>query len=400
MWINLTLSSVFLLWEIANGSSGQFPQINRNAGFPASSVQAILREASEIALEQDKDQNYWTSRVLQHIGELQIQARDFDSALRTFRGSNDSYKRDGGLAQLAKALAREGNRERALKVFRLIAFDNGRQRENLENAVQLQRIEHLIASGDLTGSGRAIVELKSAQNRSDALRKLAGAYAKTKDLARAAEKFALAVAASSELVDDFDREQSLWKTADAQLTVGMANAAKGTIRRLVKTIDLVKEPWARISALREAAVLTAKTKDDETSHRLFLQAIQAARAVDNRNRIEALKLIAAAQAEVGYIDDALNTASMINHRENDFTPDGVREEALYAIAVALLKANDVEGAMRTAQKVKVYAQYRDDALDKIVDHHIANGRGGQALEQFVGPDRCFQGSPNREPGHK
>jgi hypothetical protein len=89
------------------------------------------------------------------------------------------------------------------------------------------------------------------------------------------------------------------------------------------------------------------------------------------NKVNALKQIAVAQAGVGYIDDALKTARMIEHSENDFTQDGEREEALYAVAVAQVKANDVEGAVRTALSIEHYVQYRDDAIHKIVDHQIA-----------------------------
>ena len=44
------------------------------------------------------------------------------------------------------------------------------------------------------------------------------------------------------------------------------------------------------------------------------------------NKMNALNQIAVAQAGVGYIDDALKTASMIEHSESDFAQDGDREE--------------------------------------------------------------------------
>ncbi len=62
---------------------------------------------------------------------------------------------------------------------------------------------------------------------------------------------------------------------------------------------------------------------------------------------------------------------MIKRSEKDFTRDDDLEEALYAIAVAQVKANDVDGAVRTALSVEHFVQYRDDALHKVVDHQIA-----------------------------
>jgi hypothetical protein len=100
--------------------------------------------------------------------------------------------------------------------------------------------------------------------------------------------------------------------------------------------------------------------------------------------------IAVAQAGAGHIDDAWKTASLIKHNDKDFTQDGYREVALYGIAVAQLRANDTEGAVRTALTVEHFLQYRDDALGKVIDHHIAKGDLRAALtttEKVRNPSR-------------
>jgi tetratricopeptide (TPR) repeat protein len=193
---------------------------------------------------------------------------------------------------------------------------------------------------------------------------LAVAYARSKDSARAKEYFKLAIDTASGLKDDSDRARALWETAGAQLAVGEADAAKATIRLLLEKTE-IKDPWARCVSFTECAVLTAKMKDDETAHRLFRRAIEAQKAVNEINKMNALMHIAKAQADVGYLDDALKTASMIPQG------DSYRERALYAIAVAQLKTDDAGAAVRSAMSIDHYLQFRDDAIHKIVDHQIA-----------------------------
>src|SRR5579883_2170425 len=86
---------------------------HRRLDRPLPSISAILREASEIALKQGEPENYWTDRVLLRLGELQVRAGDFESALRSIRASSYPYGRDMGLLKLAEALARAGKKQRA-----------------------------------------------------------------------------------------------------------------------------------------------------------------------------------------------------------------------------------------------------------------------------------------------
>lgn len=361
---------------------GQAPRDRTANSGSAPSVPAILREATELVLEQDDKQHDWTERVLLHIGDLQIQAGDCDGAFRSIRGSSDSIGRNRGLLHLAERLAREGKRERAFEILGLMNFEKWRQ-DDLESSVDLQWIERLIASGDLGRAGKAIEQLKSKLYRADGLRKLAVAYSKSNDPTRAANLFTLATGAAAGLEDEYERTEALWKMADAQLAVGRADAANATNRCLVETSESIKSPWTKVSALREAAVVAAKANDEQNGPNLFGRAIDAQKAVDTMSKSGALEQIAVAQASVGYVNDALDPASKIN----DF---GRREAALYAIVLARLKANDVDGAVRTAMSIRIYFQYRDDALDKIVDHFTAKKDLKKALataQKFYNPSR-------------
>jgi tetratricopeptide (TPR) repeat protein len=347
----------------------------------------ILREASEIALKQDEHQNYWIERVLLHIGEVQIRAGDFDGALKSNRGSAYPYGRNEGLHQLAEVLARDGKREAAFGVLHLM--DSDWQKDYLHDKVQMQWIEHLIAAGDFNRAGKDLEQLKSDSSRAEGLRKLAVAFAKSGDVARAGTYFTRALETAAGFKEEIDRARGLWETADAQLTVGMVNAAKATIRKLLELPE-PKDSSEKFTTILESAELTAKAKDEKNAKRLFRRALEAQKTVNSMNELNALVCIAKNQASVGYIDDALKTAALITHRENDIYRDGEREQALCAIALAQLKAKDVEGAVRTALSIKYYRQYSDDVFEQLVEREIAEGNLKTALttaEKFDNPSK-------------
>jgi tetratricopeptide (TPR) repeat protein len=384
MRVVVTVGFLLLSWDSATCTAGWPPQTNCTAGHIDPAVEAVLREGSELALKQDEDQRYWCEFLLLQIGDVQIRAGDFEGAFRTIRSCTYEWGRNVGLLHLAEALARDGKREGAFDMVRLLEENSG---WSVEDGVQLRWIDHLIASGDLRRAGKAIEQLKSKRYLHDGRRNLAVAYAKSGYAARAMEQFNLALDATAGLNSEFDRAKALWETADAQLSVGSVDAAKATIRRLVET-DEFQDPWTKVSALKESAALAAKADDQQTARRLFGQAIEAQKAVDATIKITALRQISVAQASVGYIDDALKTALMIVHSEQDFTQDCQREQALYAIATAQLMANDTEAAVRTALSVEHFIQFRDDTLRKVVDQHIAKQELKTALttsEKIVNP---------------
>jgi tetratricopeptide (TPR) repeat protein len=387
MFMRTLIAILFLGWVVVPSDADGAPLPNRNAKPVGPEVEAALREASDLALMQDKVQHYWSDGVLLQIAGVQIRAGDFDGALRSIRGSSYDHGRNARLVDLAEALARAGKKERALEVVRML--DPSWRPNDVEDTVQLRWIEHLIAIDDLGRAAKATEQLKFDRNRLDGMRKLAVAYAKSGDADGATVQFTLALGAAADLKGEFDRARAYWETADAQLSVGKADAAKATLRRLVEKVE-IKEPWAKVVALSECAALAAKAKDEQTAHLLFRRAVEAHNNVDALNKQIALQQIAVAQAGVGYIDDALKTASMIAHSETDFAQDGDREKALYAIAVAQVKANDAEGAVRTALSVKYFIQYRDDALHAVIDHEIAKQDLQKALttaEKIDNPSR-------------
>jgi hypothetical protein len=370
MRVGLTIFCLLLSGKAATCLADEPARSGRSAELAGPAAREVLREASEVVLKQDEHQRWWCEQVLLEIGDVQIRASDFDGALRSIRASHYDCGRHSGLARLAEEMARRGDRRRALELVQPPGFDPAWRRYSLDDDVQLRWIEHLVASDDLARARQAIGQLKSEESHSDGLRKLAVAYARSGDAARSAELFALALDAAADIKDEGYRARALADTADAQLSVGRTGAAKETIRRLAEAVEW-KDPLVKLMALREAAVLAAKAHDEQTARRLFRQAMQSRGPVNALNKLPTLNQLAVSMAAAGYIDDALKTARMIEHDEKDFSQDAPREQALYAIAVAQLKADDVKGAIRTALSVDYFIQYRDDALREVVDHQIA-----------------------------
>lgn len=356
-------------------------RIAEQAGRP---VKALLWNASDIALQQDDSQVYWTGDTLLDITRLQICTRDFIGARRSIRASYDGQER--GLLLLAEALARDGQWEAAIDTLVELDPAPAHRQADIDDRVRLRWVEHLVASGDLERAVKAIDGLKSRRSRPEALRNLAVAFVRQGDAARSAEYFERSIQAAEQDKKPLDRALALSNAADAQLALGEVAAAKATTQRLILAAESM-EPFDRNFSLRHAAVLSARANDRPAAERLFGQAISALEKLDvtrvfaetNKNRM--IAQIAVAQADVGYFDAATRTLSTVTDSASD------REEALCGIAKAYLKRDDVDAALRTALLLQ-HSQHRDDALGSIVDYEIAHRDLKAALEaarSFAGP---------------
>ncbi len=348
-------------------------------------IRAILKEASQIAIRQDAHEGYWCDRTLVEIARVQKRAGDFDGALRTMTKSNDQYGRIVALNDLAKTLARAGRRSQAFAVLRQMGTDHGWRQDLLDDGVTMAYLEHQIVSGHLQEARQSIDQLTAGVSRPSGLVKLAVALTKSGNTKAANTLFQRALATATALPDEYDRARTLWEIADAQIAIGDVKAASSTIQQLSEHAASFEDGWAKVAALREAAVRAAKIGDRTAAKHLFGQAIDGRKSIRPPsplpaiNRMGALNMIAKAQATVGYIDDAINTTRLIKHSEDDFTPDGRREEALCAIAVARARAGDIAGAVATEHSIKYYVQYKTDILVEIANLQIRHGELKESL---------------------
>ena len=357
----LASSFVVIMWCLGPGPGAESQRRQPAPEIVAAGAEGVLREASALASKQDARQRLWTDCVLLRIGAAQIRAHDFDGALLSLKSTDYTDGRNGGLIDLAEAIASAGDRDRAFAVLRQLR-EHGWRQDYIEDRVQLRWVDHLVAINNLARASQAVDQLNSPRYRADGLRRLAVAHANAGDSQRAAEFFKRALTAAMAAADDSDRFRAVSEVANAQLASGMPAAALITARRLAESSD-GEAPWGKICALRDAAVIAAKAKDNATARELFRRAAAAASTVDGLNTRNAIGLIATGRAAAGYIDEALSAASTI---PDDFA----RADALGEIVVAQLRANDVQGAARTVVSDKYPAPYRDNARARIVDFQI------------------------------
>lgn len=334
------------------------------------SLAKILEEAGKIARRQGADENFWCERALALIAGLQKDSGDFDGALRSIESFKGTYCGRAVLVDVAEAMARAGRKKSALVVLNRLGADHGWSQSHLDDGVAMNCLHHQIAAGDLRGAAKAIGGLKLPKSRAAGLTQVAEAYAKAGNAAATSRFFRQALDASARIPDEYGRATALLEIADKQIAVGLALVGRSTILQLVKKAKTFRAAWASIYALRESGVRMARMRDRKEANRLFQQAIEGRLAIRGtfakRNRITALNLIAQSQATAGYFDEALRTARLIKHSEEDFTRDGHREEALCAIAIARARAGEFDAALATALSIEHFVQYEHDALLEII----------------------------------
>jgi hypothetical protein len=360
----------------------------RDAGANAQSARSLLNAAADLAGNQGDEERFWTDRVILRIAELQARADDVDGALRSAASIRDSLSRRSFVARLVDQLARAGRQERAAELVCHLGPD-WTTPDRLHDLVRLPRTEGLIVDGRLGPAADAIDCLADPMNRCRGLRLLAAAWARAGDSDWSAALFAQAAEVAAGLRGS-DRTAALCELGEAERAAGAAGRARATAARAAAEAGQLSQSSARVAALWGCAALTARLGDLEAARALFASAVRGVPDVDGSIRLNAIELIAIAQAEAGLVADALRTAVGIEHSDDDFTRDSYREHALVAIAVAQLRAGDPEGAVHSALSVKHFTQYRDDALAAVVRHHTAAGDLKAALavvDKFDNPSR-------------
>jgi len=316
-------------------------------------------------LKQGSEGSFQSEYLLGQIVKLSIRARDLEGAAKLFQRDGKEHSFNSTNVDLAEALARDGQRDRAFALLRLTP-DNARPDYWSHGTVQLQWIEYLIQDGRLDDAAAAVSQTSPIRYRQEGEVKLAMAFAKCAKPQEFTSHLKKAISLGAHLADDSDRVSALMLVVEAYIEIGHTGEAKETIR-LLATPKRFKDGWATVSALSQCAVVTANLHDVHTSRRLFHRAIEAYTSVDKLNRMNSLQSIAEAQADVGFIDDALRTAAMIKHSASDFTVDGYREAALFQIACKQSERGELTRAVNTAASIKNFVQYREDALDAIVE---------------------------------
>jgi tetratricopeptide (TPR) repeat protein len=339
----------------------------------------ILREASRIAALQPEHQDYWCDHTLLLIGSAQIRAADFDGARKSIRKSTYDYGRNAAFVELAEAMAAFGNLDEAHSVIRELGNNHGWSQQLIDDGVRLRSIGYLISVKDFQRAQKTIDQIQDRESQSRAICKFGVGLFAGGETALSEAAFRRAIEAACRIDDDPGPARALCEIADAQMGLDEPELAAKTIGEAIKSTERLKPGGTKMYGFCESAVRAAKNNNPATAVQLFSQAVDLQATLDEEDRADALDSIAVAQANVGFINDAIKTAQLIEHSDKDFTRDGRREESLSQIAVAQAKAGKFEDAISTATSIEHYMQYQNDALMEIVRLQIARGNLEAAL---------------------
>jgi tetratricopeptide (TPR) repeat protein len=341
-------------------------------------VKEILKEARGIAIRQEKQLRFFLWDCLPDIARLQLKAGNLDDSLAGLTGLTYPAARDALLIEIAEAMARAGRRKEAERIMQQVEpqfccdEDQAAGRKYLDDQIRIAFIDSQIAGGDLAGARQTATEVATPWRRPLMWQKLAVAYAKAGDRAMSQQAFRDAVSAApipSKKNPDgaYLRGSALCEIADAQSGVRDRQGAVETLRRLMEATLTIKDGFYRTEALFEAAVREAKLGDHAAAKRLFRQAIATCDEIKpptprpEDNNIICLRKIATAQAQVGYYEDAMQTARLIP-KDNS--------EVITAVAAGKAKNGDISGAVAAAQSLEANSEGRTNALVAIVSVQI------------------------------
>jgi serine protease Do len=177
------------------------------------------------------------------------EAGQFDLALQIAQKIEVAWHRSSALAEVAAAMAKAGQTERADQAFRLalkIAYEDASDRSWALRDIA----EAMAKAGQFDRALQIAQKIGDALVRSLALRKIAEAMAEAGQTERANQAFQLALQTTQEIHRWF-RPLPLKEIAEAL-------AKAGQIDRAVDVAEMIDKPVVRLQAL--AAIMVAKQK--------------------------------------------------------------------------------------------------------------------------------------------
>ncbi len=209
----------------------------------------------------------WAAQVLAELGEVE---RGWDLLCLSSEGISC---RDIALSLQVRFLWDMGYRERALSL--LVQMEDRGWRDRSLEEIATWQIEH----GEIDRAIQTVSRMGIGDSGAKALLKIA---------------------------------QALWQTERHE-------EGERYLKKAIRCATLTRDCWGRSLALEDIAVFLAKVGREPQAKRLFSQSIEAARCTVAEDFPDqpshCLCRIACSQARVGYIRDALQTASSISDKE-------------------------------------------------------------------------------------
>ena len=354
------------------------PALIRAAAAQAAAGEISRALATAAAIE---DARYRTA-ALQEVALVQARRGATAAARKTLaRARAVSEEIDYGFAQAeagdvvgaratARAIPDAATRAEAINAIaaaQLVAGDTGAAQETLAQA--------LLATGAVTDAGR----------QSLLLSEIAGVQVKLGDRAGATASLDRALERARAIDTPDERERALSRIAVIQADAGRpavalattetitepgqrtpaliraaaAQAAAGEISRALATAAAIEDARYRTAALQEVALVQARRGATAAARKTLARARAVSEEIDyGFAHAYALSRVARAQADIGAIGDALETAGLI-----DGGP--LRARALWAVSLSQVRLGDAVAARRSGALADAAMEEIADALDRV-----------------------------------
>ena len=248
-------------------------------------------------------------KVICNIAELQKTfpyRNRYAAVLYMANSIKDARHKALSLADIATALAKTGNNEKAEVVFSEAIETAGLIKDAWHKAKALAGIARALAkAGKIEKAIETAGSIKDAGHKAEALAGIARALAK-------AGKIEKAIETAGSIKDAGYKASALADIATELAKAGKAEKAEVVFSEAIKVAGSIKDTWPKASALEEIATALAKTGNNEKAEVVFSEAIETAGSIkDAWPKASALADIATALAKAGKIEKAIETASSI-----------------------------------------------------------------------------------------
>ena len=302
-------------------------------------IQYLLKAFDETATwaieEAQKIKDERRDYALRDIAEALAKAGQFDRAIKTAQKIKDDLQHIYALTRIAKALVEARQVKEAIKVFdqaikiaqrikdakkRNYGFEN--IAEALAEACQFDRaIQIAQRVKDEIWRGHAFVEISKA-------------------LAKAGQ-FEKAIKTAQKIEVKWARQDAFCGIVEVMLEVmsKVSQPKKSLVEEALKITQKIEDNWRRIGFLQDIAKLLAKIGQIDKAKKVLSQAVEIAQKAEYP-MVGILKTM----AEIGQFDQAIQIVQKVR--------EGYRDTAFENIAEALAEAGQFDRAIQLTKKIK------------------------------------------------
>ena len=300
-------------------------------------------------------------KVLLAQAEAQARAGDerfasvLDRALKV-ACAMEGYDGDKAVLEVVKSMIHAGRFEQALDVARL-------------SATRLTQGDALCeVTAALARAGRFDEALAASRHFTDSYHQAKGLIEVAKSLARAGDSDrALAIARAIAAADESGKARVLAAAAEAQAREGNARAAR-TFDDALEAARAIADDSMQASALIEVAEAFAQVGRVE-------EALETARSITPLRAGQVFTLVVAALVRAGHLDQALEAARAVNSHLSGFLD---WPNAFLTVIAALAQARRFEEALETTRAMEDW-RFEAEALGRLAGALAHAGRFEEAL---------------------